>query len=181
MTAGIDITDNFDLLDKTVWQEVSGRWTVEEGRLKGESGYGDGLIFIKDRIYSDFVMEADISVYNREGSFAFRALDTNNMYLLVFNPKTNKESQGSILLIRRVNGKESYFAGAEQYVYIKEKINLKVETEGANIEIYVNGKLRISVEDTNFTSGKAGFRVYGDFLNSCKAYFDNFSIKPKTK
>jgi hypothetical protein len=122
-------------------------------------------------------MECRVRVENREGSLVFRAFDKNNLYLLVLNPKVNEEAQGSILLIRRIKGKETYFAGSEQYFRTKESVKLKVVCEGNKIDIYLNDKFTLSVEDDNLSSGYAGLRVFGDFFNSCSAYFKEFSIK----
>ena len=114
---------------------------------------------------------------SREGSLVFRAVDRQNLYILVFNPKVNPEDQGSILLIRRVKGRETYFAGSEQYIRLKEWVTLKVACEGKKIEIYVNGNLTVSVEDPNFESGFVGLRVFGDFFYGCNAGFKDFLVK----
>ncbi|OGF47532.1 MAG: hypothetical protein A2452_02435 [Candidatus Firestonebacteria bacterium RIFOXYC2_FULL_39_67] len=174
------VTDNKDSLltkDLNNWNIISGNWSIVDNEIHGISGGGDGLIFFKKSIFKNFVMECKINVVNREGSLVFRAADKNNLYILVFNPKVNEESQGSILLIRRLKGKETYFAGSEQYFRIKESVKLKIICEGKKIDIYVNDKFTLSVEDNNLAFGFTGLRVFGDFFNSCSAYFKEFSVK----
>jgi len=161
------------------WQIECGNWKLTEEGLNGTSGGGDGLIFYKNQQFRNFVMECNVRVENREGSLVFRASDKQNLYLLVFNPKTDKDSQGSVLVVRRVNGKETYFAGTELKIPRKEWIKLKVVCEDSNIQIYVNDKFTLSVDDENLKTGAVGLRVYGDFLNGCNASFKDFSVKPK--
>ena len=172
-----EFVDKFDSLDKEKWEIVSGEWRVKDGVLKGSSGGGDGLIFVKDKVYKNFILECKIKVENREGSIAFGAQDKKNLYIMVFNPKIGKDAQGSVLLIRRVKGKETYFAGAEQYVKSNEWIKIKLVVENKKIDIYANDRFVLSVDDENIAEGKAGFRIFGDFLSGCDAYFDDFSIK----
>lgn len=159
------------------WEIVSGDWKAENGMIKGSSGGGEGLLLLKDKLFANFTLECRIKVENREGSLAFRVKDKDNLYLLVFNPKISDESQGSVLLIRRLNGKETYFAGSEQYVWRNEWVKLKISAVKEKLEVYVNGKMTVSVDDKNLKEGRAGLRVFGDFFNGCDAYFDDFSIK----
>lgn len=159
------------------WEVVSGDWKLSGDGLSGNSGSGDGLLFFKKRTFTNFVMECKVRVENREGSLVFRAADKQNLYILVFNPKFNPGDQGSILLIRRVKGKETYFAGSEQYIKAKEWLTLKVVCEDKRIDVYVNGKLTVSVEDPNHETGFVGLRVFGDFFNGCNAQFKDFSVK----
>ncbi|OGF48701.1 MAG: hypothetical protein A2231_09555 [Candidatus Firestonebacteria bacterium RIFOXYA2_FULL_40_8] len=147
------------------------------GEVQGASGGGDGIILYKGRAFTNFVMECKVRVENREGSLAFRVIDKNNLYILVLNPKTSDEAQGSILLIRRIKGKETYFAGCEQYFRVKEQVKMKVICEGKKIDIYINDKFSLSVEDGNISSGFVGFRLFGDFFNGSNAYFKEFSVK----
>ncbi|GEM_PF-2715964 len=159
------------------WEVVSGNWTQNDGFLQGNSSGGDGLLFYKKRTFANFVLECKVKVVNREGSLVFRAADKQNLYILVFNPKVNPEDQGSVLLIRRVRGRETYFAGSEQYIGSNEWLTLKVSCEDRRIEVYVNNKLTVSVEDASHGSGFVGLRVFGDIFNGCNAQFKDFSIR----
>ena len=174
---GLDKKEDLRIKDLSNWEVLSGNWKVVDGGINGNSGGGDGLILFKGPFLKNFTLECKISVENREGSLAFRVSDKNNMYLLVLSPKTDEESQGSILLIRRVKGKETYFAGAEQYFKIKEFVKIKIVCDGNKIDAYVNDKFAVSVEDANLPSGLAGLRVYGDFFNGAAASFKDFSVK----
>ena len=168
--------ETLDILNLNKWEKISGDWVVLNDTLKGSTSSGDGLIFLKDKVFKDFILECKISVESREGSIAFRILDKNNMYILVFNPKVNKDAQGSLLLIRRIKGKETYFAGLEQYVPLRTWIKIKLVVEGKKINVYSNDNFVLSVEDENFSEGKVGMRVFGDILSPCTAYYKDFSI-----
>ncbi|MCX5776720.1 MAG: DUF1080 domain-containing protein [Candidatus Firestonebacteria bacterium] len=168
--------DNFSSQELKNWEKISGNWEVKGNTLQGTSGGGDGLLFYKGVIFKNFTMECSVKVENREGSLFFRAVDRENFYLLVFNPKV-ANVQGSVLLLRRLKGRETYFAGCEQQVKTKEWVKLKVVCEGKRIDIYLNDKFTISAEDENLESGYAGLRVFGDIFNGCNAYFKDFLIK----
>lgn len=177
VSASDEVVKNFNSLNADKWEVISGEWKEQDNVLKGSSGSGDGFIFIKDKTYKNFTLECNIKVENREGSIAFRVVDKNNMYILVFNPKVSKDAQGSVLLIRRIKGKETYFAGAELYVKSNCWIKLKLIVEGKTIRVYANDKFILSVDDENLSEGKVGLRVFGDFLSGCDAYFYDFSVK----
>ena len=170
--------DDFKTFNQTKWQKVSGDWAQEGETLKGSSGGGDGLLFFGTKNFKNFTVECKIKVAHREGSLVFRALDKDNLYILVFNPKTAADAQGSILLIRRVKGKETYFGGAEVYVPLNEWTKIKVISEGKKIDVYMDGRFILSVDDDNLPfEGKVGLRVFGDFFSGCDANFDDFSVK----
>ena len=173
--------EDFSTLDRSKWSVISGDWSVKNGMLKGSTGGGDGLLFYTERAYRDFILECRINVENREGSLVFRAKDKNNLYILVFNPKFSKDSQGSFLVIRRIGGKDTYFAGLELYKKNNEWIKAKIEARGKIIKIYADDNLVISVEDDNFSAGLVGLRIFGDILNGCDAYFDDFKVTPLEK
>ncbi|MFH1074326.1 MAG: family 16 glycoside hydrolase [Candidatus Firestonebacteria bacterium] len=177
----LEYKDNFTSKDLCNWEVLSGNWNTVAGELHGTSGGGDGLIFYKGSTFKNFELECKMRVENREGSLVFRASDKNNLYILVLSPKVNEESQGSLMLIRRIKGKETYFAGSEQYFRVKEPVKLKVICEGKKIDVYVNENLRLSVEDDNLSAGYTGLRVFGDFFNSAGAYFKEFSVKETEK
>ncbi|MFH1824593.1 MAG: family 16 glycoside hydrolase [Candidatus Firestonebacteria bacterium] len=172
-----EFVENFNALDFDKWEKISGDWVAINDTLKGSVSGGDGLLFLKDKVFKDFILECKINVENREGSIAFRTLDKNNSYILVFSPKINKDIQGSLLLIKRIKGRETYFAGAEQYVPLKTWIKIKIITEGKKIDIYSNDNFVLSVEDENLSEGKVGLRIFGDFLSPSIAYYKDFSIK----
>lgn len=179
--AGLEVTEDFNSGDLNKWEIISGNWLIQNNTLRGTSSSGDGVIFLKSKIYENFILECKIKVENREGSLAFRALDKDNLYILVFNPKVSPDSQGSILLIRKVKGKETYFAGAEQYVVPNCWVNIKLIVEGEKINVYVNNRFVLSVDDENFKRGKVGMRIFGDIFTSCNTYYDDFSVKPLGK
>jgi len=177
LSPAVEFKEDFSGKQLLSWETLSGSWKTQGGELLGSSSGGDGLIFFKGGVLKNFSLECKIKVENREGSLVFRALDRNNLYLLVLNPKIGEEAQGSVLLLRRVNGKETYFAGCEQYFPKNEQVKLKVVCEGSKIDVYVNDKFTLSAEDKTFTSGFTGFRVFGDIFNGARASFQEFSVR----
>jgi len=182
MAAAGEFRESFTELDSAKWSRISGgTWEIKNGELEGKSSGGDGLLFYEGGTFTDFTLECSLKVVSREGSLVFRAKDKENLYLLVFSPKEKKDSQGSLLLLRREKGKETYFAGVEVQSKPGDLIKIKISVRGRVIDVYAANKLCLSVEDATFSKGKVGLRVYGDFFNSAEAYFDDFGIKSEGK
>jgi hypothetical protein len=88
-------------------------------------------------------------------SIVFRATDTSNYYMIVFQPATvsvlYKCVAGAFTAIR--SGTDLIAGG------ITGPFQILVRFNGVQLEAYVNGTLTAAIQDSTFTTGRCGIRV----------------------
>lgn len=163
------------------WTAIGGQWTwLEPGLLYGETDSLDGL-FLYDGYYEDFTFSAEAQALDREASLAFRMQDSANGYLVIFVPQGAIGANPGLWLAKRVDGAHSFLAhySASNLPFVEDWVSLSVQASGSRFWIYLNGTLAIDFTDTSapaFTSGRLGFRIYGDTSAPCHAYFRNIQL-----
>jgi hypothetical protein len=163
------------------WTAIGGQWTwLEPGLLYGETDSLDGL-FLYEKYYEDFTFSADVQALDREASLAFRMQDSANGYLVIFVPQGASGANPGLWLAKRVDGAHSFLAhyGAGNLPFVEDWVSLSVQVSGSRFRVYLNGTLAIDFTDTSapaFTSGRLGFRIYGDTSAPCHAYFRNIQL-----
>ena len=166
------------------WTAIGGHWSGPEGGVvRGEIEQSDGLYLYRET-YRDFTVAAEVQAEDREASLALRMQDERNGYLVIVVPEGARGANPGIYLAKRQHGEHSFLASSQQQLpTIGEWAGISVRAIGARIEVSVNGTRVIDVSDTSatsFTSGKLGFRIYGDASGGCHANFRDIQLPSTT-
>jgi serine/threonine protein kinase len=158
----------------------SGTWNCNGDMVLGHSVNGDGLLISRD-IYADMTLSAQVSSQNREASLVIRVQDAANFYLVVFEPDgiSWNNGVGGIWLVKRVNNVDTNlgYYHAAGFPMLGEQAQLSIEAEGSRIIVMINQKIGIQLNDSTFSSGYAGLRIFGDNRLPCDATFQNITIQ----
>lgn len=138
-------TDNFDGGLSSGWQVAYGNPLVVNGLLTTDS---DTMLIVGDSSWRDYAVEYDASagfcwLSRAENWVSVRAVDTDNNYAykwafcesfwyIVKNGKWNEVPQSG------------FNPGSEEH-------HFKIQAEGGNLTVYVDGMLMSSLYDTSFT------------------------------
>jgi Protein kinase domain/3-keto-disaccharide hydrolase len=162
------------------WTTIGGDWSwPEKGILYGQTNAMDGL-HLYDKDYGDFTFSAQVQAVDREASLAFRMQDDHNGYLVILVPQGARGGNPGLYLYKRVDGREGTGGSyGDNLPTIGEWALVSVQAAGSKIMVSLNGKPVIELTDTEspvFRSGKLGFRIYGDRIDPCHAYFRNIQL-----
>ena len=165
------------------WSVLSGsvdQWNWADGKIHAHSTTGDSLL-ASTRQYRDFTFSAIVSTTNRDADIAFRLLDANNGYLVLFVPDGTSWSAdyGSLIaLMKKTNAEETTLGSyhGRGILDTGQSAKITVTAKGTWIEIQLNGITVLRVKDTTFTSGFVGLRIYGEQNKPCDATFSNLTI-----
>ncbi len=158
------------------WENYGGIWKVENGEYSVNISNGAKSL-MSGVLGSDYTIEADVKLLGSSGDagLAFRVLnpsvggDSFNGYYVGLNIQT-----GNIVL-GKMDGNWSVITQVPFTVNSNVSYHLKVVANGSNIKIYVNGILKINVNDTTYTSGGIGVRAH--YSNT---HFDNIVVTGAT-
>jgi len=159
------------------WQAIGGSWTGpnENGVIYGKTAAFDGdALYLFKSVYSDFTFSAEVQALTREASLAVRmSQDGKHGYLVIFIPRGSKGGNPGLWLSKRIAGNHTSLAFFATDYVIGEWVQLTVKARGSQISVSVNGDQAIDFKDANqpFTSGKLGFRCYGEPAAPCEANF----------
>jgi hypothetical protein len=165
------------------WSVLSGsreQWNWDNNTINGHSTNGDSIL-ASTRQYGDVTVSAVVSTTNREASLALRLQDADNGYLAVFVPDGTPAAKGDtskITLLRRKAGEEQELA-----IFKRRKLSAPGQLEkftftarGSHLEVRLNDVPILKANDTTFTSGFIGLRVYGWGDIPCDGVFSNLTI-----
>lgn len=161
----------------TVLAGDEGQWSYGWFKVIGETVNGDSIL-VAPKDYGDVTFSVKAYAADREASMALRMQDGQNGYLIVYAPVTKKTPEnGWIELVKRVNNSETVLGFYRRKTLTGDKtIKLTVIAHGSDIEVQLNGKKIIRVNDSTFTHGKIGFRMYGWEDYPCHATFSGVKI-----
>jgi len=154
--------DNFKKTDLKDWTTVFGTWTVQNGKLTQTDQSQGGNWNQRPAIVADCTVSNHFRIktklnHDLGGSVAilFRYQDMGNTLFVIFHGGTN------VIIGKVVDGAEynnwydfSYSLGTEY--------NVKIEVQGAKIDLYVDGALVASNDawGSAYSSGKIGFDTW---------------------
>ncbi|MDI4647190.1 glycoside hydrolase family 9 protein [Cohnella hashimotonis] len=173
--SGTLLADDFEDGNPDGWTPTSGTWSVQAGRYVCQAGSGNSFSVAGDAAWTDYTLQADVSVTNNSGGnkdagLLFRYADSDNYYLLYL--KNNDRTGRRLELVKSVGGVKTALGYANPSVAADTFYTYKIVASGANISVYQNGVLQFAVTDSALASGRIGARVYAN----TKAYFDNVTV-----
>ena len=170
---------------RTVWKEWSvlagndSQWSFTGGKIHAHSIEGQGIL-ASETEYGDVTFSAAVSTTNRESSLAIRLQDGGNGYLIIFAPVRTPvpwNRSGFVAIIKEVSGGETTLATYNRRMSaFGQTAKLKVIARGPAIEVQVNGTKILHVNDSTFTRGRIGFRIFGDPTYPCDATYSRVAF-----
>ena len=106
-----------------------------------------------------------LSSGDNDAGIAFRATDSNNLYLL-------KIAYNCMQVYKVVGGTYTALSSVSMTIPAESYYNYKVVLNGNSIKAYKDGVLQLDITDSTYTSGKVGTRVAGTTV----AYFDDVVV-----
>lgn len=103
--------------------------------------------------WTDYIFEADVKVTNLSAGLVFRSIDSNNYYMWQLNADVSK-----LRPHKKVNGAWTVIKEVSTPIALNTKYHVKIEAIGSTIKTYIDGDLVDTATDTDFSSGKVGFR-----------------------
>ncbi|MDG0791621.1 DUF1080 domain-containing protein [Cohnella ginsengisoli] len=173
--SGTLLADDFEDGNADGWTPTSGTWTVLSGKYAGQAGSGNSFSMAGDAAWTDYTLQAAVSVTNNSGGnkdagLLFRYADSNNYCVLYL--KNNDRTGRKLELVKSIGGVKTTLGYANPSVAADTFYAYKIVASGANISVYQNGVLQFAVTDSSLASGRIGARVYAN----TKAFFDNVSV-----
>lgn len=166
--------DTFEEGDSN-WIATSGSWSVvsdQGGAVYYQSSSSEGRTSAGDLDWRDYSVTADVKITDFNGStrtyVAGRYTDANNYYAAsLFN-----NAGGKLEIRKKVKGSSTTLVTKADYeLKTNEWYHIKLEMNGATINMYVNDVLELSATDTDLTQGSVGLVT----LKSA-AMYDNVKI-----
>jgi hypothetical protein len=169
---------------RTVWAKWftldgdKNQWSFENGKITGHSTTADSILASAQK-YGDVTFSATVQTDNREASFAIRMQDKDNGYLVVFAPNGTPilGNNGYIGIFRLTSGNARSLATyRKNMASIGQSAKMTVVAHGPAIEVLINGKKIMHVNDSTFASGSIGLRIYGDPNFPCDGTFSGVTF-----
>lgn len=169
--------------DWSVLRGESDQWNWVDNAIIGHTITGDSILG-SSRQYGDVTLSGMVSTTNREASLALRLQGPEDGYIAVFAPDGVPAAEGGhskIVLIRRIAGEER-----EIGIFKRRKLSgpgqfekLTFAAKGPQLEVCLDDIPVIKTNDTTFTSGFIGLRIYGDPKIPCDGVFSNLVVRYK--
>lgn len=173
-SAGTLYSANFDNGQATGWTPTTGSWSVVQDNgsyVYYQSSANEGRTSAGSQSWTNYSVEAAVKIENFNGTnrtyVAGRYRDGNNYYAAsLYN------SNGGTLEIRKkVGGSSSTLSSADFTLTTGVWYTVKLEMSGSDINMYVNGQLKLTATDSSLSSGAAGLIAY-----KTAAKFDNVIV-----
>jgi hypothetical protein len=163
-------------------------WTVAAGSATWDCASSDTVelhvddgehILLRDDVFTDTHMEADVMTENREAALVIRAQDGQNAYVAVLIPDGTPFSRG-VQFYKIVGGAYQILALQDflpgDIVQTNEVAHFEVDMVGTHVTVKVNGATLIDINDGTYASGKVGLRAYADPVAPCDTVWDNIAF-----
>lgn len=179
--SAIEYHDNFRDGNADGWTAYTGNWSVQNGAYKINSPYDDGFYDgaqtkLNSPTFSNLLYEADVTVSlgEWESGLIFRATNWGsgehdyNGYCAAI------DQNDKVILIRG----PGYNVIAETPMSIEHgrSYRLQVWSISERIRVYVDGDLKIDIDDDTYSSGNIGLMTYTD-----PVVFDNILATSETQ
>lgn len=171
----VQFSDNFENGGQALWTATSGVWSVVKdsgGYVYQQSSTREGRTFAGDSGWTDYSVTADVYVDDFNGSnrvyVAGRYTDGNNFYAAsLYNSKG-----GTLEIRKKVSGSSTTIASKKNFELKTDTLyRVKLELNGSEIRMYINGELQLTAEDSSLAAGGIGLITY-----KTKARFDNVIV-----
>jgi outer membrane murein-binding lipoprotein Lpp len=141
--------DDYETGDASGW-DFEGDWAViQEDSNYVLRGVGPCSTFIGSQEWTDYVFQARIK-FSQSANVNFRFVSESETYLLNILPEGLRLNKQLLT--------EAFLAQSAMSLTENEWIDLKIETRGNNIKLYVDGTLLLSYTDRDsIQSGSIGF------------------------
>lgn len=148
------ITWNFDdPAQLNDWKVINGKWTIENGKLRGELLDVYVGIVAGDLGWSDYTLEMETTLV--EGKYTYwmvRVQDDPTSYYALERNDTN-----SAPIWRRDAGKHKKIGNDVALPADHAKSHIwKIEAKGETITAYIDGKQLLSAKDATYKKGRIG-------------------------
>ena len=151
---------HYDFDESLNWTVVGGTWSVLNGSLDGFSS-AEGLIYTSDIIWEDCMLTAKVKIAadspRAEAAFCVRVVDSGNFYWAGLGCWGHRVSISR--MIDQVS-EELVFSGERADIVKDVWYVLCIEVSGDVISLYVNDVLELVINDSAFSSGVVGIRVW---------------------
>ena len=149
-----------DDFQNVVQNRTTKKWTgLEMGDVR------DGKVVLSGRKivttaqaerWENIFFEVDIAVEKGRGALLFRVQNDNNYYSLVMDT----DGDSTLKFLKTKNGEETLLGNFSCLgLKTNKEYQLRVETFGKRLRVFINGNQRGEVEDETFSSGGVGFQV----------------------
>lgn len=162
---------NFNGGNSTGWTPTAGTWEATDGAYRQSAESGGAYAYAGSASWKDYAAEATMTPVSFNGNNRFTALvvryqDDDNFY------HVNLRSNNTIELKKKVAGATTILDAKAFTVEAGEAFHIKLEAIGSTLNVYVNGNLELTAEDSTFESGKIAFHTY-----YATAAFDDVLVK----
>ena len=171
VSAATLFSDNFDDGNANGWTTQNGKWSVVQDSgsyVFYQSSTSEGRAWVNGS-WTNYSVEARVKVDDFNGSnrayVCARMKDGNNYYA------ASLTGNGKLEIWKKVSGSSSTLASKSYSLSTGTWYTVKLEVNGSNIKMYVNGSQQLSATDSSLSSGGAGLIAY-----KVVAKFDNVVV-----
>jgi pectate lyase len=172
--ATVLFSDNFQSGNANNWSVQSNYndWTIvsESGNyVYYSSSNNEGRTYAGDSSWTNYAVEAKIKVEDFNGSnralLAGRYKDGNNFYA------ASLAGNNKIEILKKASGSTSTLISKDFNLTTGQWYTVRLELNGSNVKMYVNGKLELETSDSSISSGAIG--LVG---RNAKVKYDDISV-----
>jgi hypothetical protein len=162
---------SYDFDEPLNWNVVGGTWSIVNGLLEGFSD-AEGLIYTGENVWKDFTLTARVKISadspRAEAAFCVCFVDSGDFYWAGLGCWGHRVS-----ISRMVNHvpEELIFSGDRADVVKDVWYIVSIKISGSTIALYVNDVLEFAINDSTFTSGGVGIRLW-----SSHTYIDYLTV-----
>jgi len=150
------------------WNVTTG-WEVGAGMLIHKTS--DAWAYVgHGSDWRDYRVDVDIEPRNEDVGIIVRCQEDMQSYVLVYGDTDRLKCK--IYL----NGDDIEDTGWSSPGFFDGEQSAQIRVEGTTLRFYLNGNLRLTVEDIPFLSGMPGLYSYGYSSSESEARFDNFRV-----
>lgn len=149
-------------------------WTVEQeaSKIVHQSAVQTSIVSIGNNAWTNYRVSALVrsNVLGIRSGIMARYTSSSSYYSLYLR-STSTGGTKVLEINKRIGSTNNYFPPVSVPIVAGTFYKLTLEVDGSNIKAYVNDELKISVVDTEITSGRVGFYNTGD------SSYDNFVVE----
>ncbi len=169
--SGVLFRDEFALGPDARWRFYDGNWLVQDGVLRAAfdwSAYAwvEGIACSQCQVQARIQVPSVVSLKENEVALIMRMQDRDNFYMgdVMAHEKT-------VRLWKRVQGQWVHLATKPVNWQAGDWHTLRVEANGSQLRLLVDGVVQITATDSSFTQGQTGLRI-----SEVRALIDDFTV-----
>lgn len=163
ITTELPIVENFEN-GNALCTVVNGTWnieTVDNNHVYVQANTTSEAIVLFEMSGEDYAVQANLAVESWANGKAVGVLgrynDQNNYYLWRIG---NVAGENRLQLLRKVSGQFTTLYEQPASFNAFELNNLKLVLSGSTLKGYLNGELKVQINDSSLSSGRSGVRSY---------------------